>query len=152
MPLDRITAELLRKFNSGKNSKGFWKDTELSPGSYRHSVTVTIEGTLTKGEPGTSKRRNDQGSASIVRYLLDRLNPDEFNALARDLVGIRHGEFAHKDDVLFAKRLDVIMPVRKIARAGSARFDGRCIVEDCNQEPSEESQGITGLTLVVGGE
>lgn len=148
--IDLVTSEILRKFNSGKNAEELKSDTPLGAGTWQHSVTVTIEGTLVKKEAGTADVRNNQGCADIVRYLLDRLNPDEFNALARDLVNIRHGEFDHKDDTLFAQRLDVIMPKRTVQRAGRTEFHGRCIIEDMHDAPSEESQGVKGLTLVMG--
>jgi hypothetical protein len=126
--MDAITAIALQKFNQGKNASHFKAD--LAAGTYPIEVTCTLLGVVRRGEPGVTKRRNDSGSAHIVRYLLDRLNSIEFRELLENLDDIRKGAFEHDDDDCFDRRIEQIMPYREIPRSGSTRFDGELILED----------------------
>jgi hypothetical protein len=133
-----IELEVLRKFNSGKNAATF--DNELQPGTYPVQMTVTIEGNLHKGNPGTTKRRDTSGSAHIVRYLLDRINEATYNCLIREIDNIRKGEFTVKNG---KSRYET-------PRAGSTRVQGQVVVEDIVDTPTYEDL-TPGLKLVEGG-
>jgi hypothetical protein len=146
--MDALTLETLRKFNQGKNSTHF--DNSLGPGIYNVQFTTTLLGVLRKGKPSKPKRRNDSGSANIVRYLLDRLNPTEFAALANAIDSIRKGEYPRKQSPLYQTRLDLIMPIRELHRAGSTRFDGELILEDVQDSPTAFPETTKGLKIVSG--
>mgnify|MGYP003155480402 CR=1 FL=1 len=126
--MDAITKVALQKFNQGKNASCF--KAELEPGIYNIQFTATLLGVLRKGKPGRCRRRDDSGSAHIVRYLLDRLSYQEYHALVADLTNIRAGRFQHKDNAMFDARLDIVMPYIERPRSGSTRFDGELILED----------------------
>jgi hypothetical protein len=146
MTLDPVTALTLAKFAQNKNATHFKAD--LAAGSYPVDLTVSLLGTLTRGIPGVTTRRNDSGSRHIVRYLLDRLNDLEFSVLHRDLADIRKGNFEVKFPHQYDNRLNKIMPYRDIPRQGNTRFDGELIVENVPEEPTAYSDVVTGLNIV----
>mgnify|MGYP003626983568 FL=1 len=146
MKVTDIELEALRKFNSGKNAAPL--KNNLEPGTYPVKLTVTLEGELFKGEPGLTSRRNDTGSANIVRYLLDRLNDLEFSVMHRDLEEIRKGQFKVKFQNQYEKRLELTMPYREFPRAGSTKFNGQVIVEEVGQDLSQSQTFNSGLMLI----
>ena len=149
MQVPDMYLETLRKFNNGKNADALANDLEA--GTYPIKMTVTIEGQLKKGEAGISNRRNDGGSAHIVRYLLDRINDVTFDRLVADLGDIRKGKFEVKNgQSKFEQRLNDIMPYREIPRSGSTKFDGLITLEDVDVYDNLETE--KGLKLVQGGE
>ena len=144
-----IELEVLRKFNSGKTAATF--DNELQPGTSPAQMTVTIEGNLHKGNPGTTKRRDTSGSAHIVRYLVDRINEATYNCLIRESDNIRKGEFTVKNGKSrYEGRISAVMPYTETPRAGSTRFQGQVVVEDIVDTPTYEDL-TPGLKLVEGG-
>lgn len=145
--MDPLTLETLRKFNHGKNAAHF--ENSLRPGIYNVQLTTTLLGVLKKGKPGTHKRRNDSGSAHIVRFLLDRLNTNEFADLAHQITAIRKGQVQPKPSPLYTTRLELIMPIRELSRAGSTRFDGELIIEDVQDSPTAFPEFTNGLTIVT---
>ena len=148
MQVPAMYLETLRKFNNGKNADALTND--LDAGTYPIRMTVTIEGQLKKGEPGVSNRRNDGGSAHIVRYLLDRINDVTYDRLLTDLDDIRKGRFEVKNgQSKFEQRLNDVMPYRAIARSGSTKFDGQLTLEDMDVYNNVETE--KGLKLVQGG-
>lgn len=149
MQVPAMYLETLRKFNNGNNAEALANDLEA--GTYPIKMTVTIEGQLKKGEAGVSNRRNDGGSAHIVRYLLDRINESTYNCLVRDLDKIRKGKFEVKNgQARFDGRLSAVMPYREIQRSGSTKFDGLVTLEDVDVYDNTETE--KGLKLVQGGE
>ena len=149
MKVTDLELEALRKFNSGKNAKPLAND--LEPGKYPVKLTVTLEGELSKGEPGMYSRRNDSGAANIVRYLLDRINDVTFERMRADLDSIRAGEFTVKyGQETYERRLELIMPHREFPRAGSTAFRGQVVVEDIGTDMDTTQGVLTGLKLVGG--
>lgn len=144
--MDAITAIALQKFNQGKNAQCF--KAEIQPGIYNVQFTATLLGVLRKGKPGQTRRRDDSGSAHIVRYLLDRLSPSEFHALVTDLTDIRKGHFTHKNSAMFDARLELVMPYIERPRSGSTRFDGELILEDVDSNTPAIPEIERGLRVV----
>ena len=144
--MDPITKVALQKFNQGKNADHF--KAEIEPGIYNVQFTATLLGVLRKGKPGRTRRRDDSGSAHIVRYLLDRLAPSEFNALVADLANIRKGKFEHKNSAMFDARLDIVMPYIERPRSGSTRFDGELVLEDVDTNTPAIPEIERGLRVV----
>jgi|TARA_R110001583_G_scaffold30466_2_gene105264 hypothetical protein len=146
-----IQKELLRTFSAGKNARLFKAETPIEPGTYNTAVTVTIEGTVTKKEPTQSNQRTTTGSANIVRYLLDRINDVTFSRLERDIEQIRKGKFDVKyGQENYARRIDLIMPKTTAIRSGATSFNGFCIVEDVDINPSTEAIEQDGMRLIIG--
>ena len=145
MNITALELEALRKFNSGKNADPFKND--LEPGTYTVKLTVTLEGELQKGEPGITRRRNDSGSANIVRYLLDRINEATYARLLTDIDEIRKGNFDVKGPKDFARRLEHVMPYRQFPRSGSTRFNGQLFIEDI-ETPTPPEEVPKGLRIV----
>lgn len=147
--MDPITTIALQKFNQGKNAAHFKAD--LDAGTYPVEVTCTLLGIVRRGKPGVTKRRNDSGSAHIVRYLLDRLNSIEFRELLENLDDIRKGKFEHEDDDCFDRRIEQIMPYREIPRTGSTQFDGELIIEDFDTTTTAIPETTRGLRVITQG-
>lgn len=148
--MDDIQKEMLRTFSAGKNARQLKTKEPLEPGTYQGALTVTIEGALTKKPPTVSNTNNTAGSAYIVRYLLDRLNEAEFNALRTNIAEIRKGKFTPKNEATYAERIDAIMPRTESVRSGATSFDGFCIVEDVDINPSNEALEQDGMRLIIG--
>ena len=149
MKITDLELEALRKFNSGKNAKPLAND--LEPGTYPVKLTITLEGELSKGEPGMYSRRNDSGAANIVRYLLDRINDVTFERMRADLDSIRAGKFTVKyGQQAYERRLELIMPHREFPRAGSTAFRGQVVVEDIGTDMDTTQEFPAGLKLVGG--
>tara|TARA_R100001443_G_scaffold46444_1_gene59287 strand:- start:45 stop:491 length:447 start_codon:yes stop_codon:yes gene_type:complete len=147
MKVEDLQLEVLRKFNAGRNSKSLAND--LPPGTYPIEMTVNIAGTLQKGKPSTSNRRNDTGSAHIVRYLLDRINDATYDRMLADIDNIRKGKYEHKEPEEYQRRLDRLMPYRTVPRAGPTSFNGQVIIEDI-PEPNTDAVYDQGLKLIGG--
>ena len=147
--MDPITAIALQKFNQGKNASHFKAD--LPPGTYPIEVTCTLMGVVRRGSPGVTRRRNDSGSAHIVKYLLDRLDSIEFRNLVENLDDIRKGKFEHDDDDRFERRIEHVMPYRAIPRAGSTQFDGELIIEDFDTTSPAIPETSRGLRVITQG-
>ncbi len=146
-----IQKELLRTFSAGKNARLFKAETPLEPGTYNTAVTVTIEGTVTKKPPTQSNQRTTAGSVNIVRYLLNRINDVTFSRLESDLEQIRKGHFDIKyGKEKYERRIDAIMPRTTSVRSGATSFDGFCIVEDVDINPSIEAIEQDGMRLIMG--
>ena len=156
MEVTDIQLEALRKFNSGRNADALAND--LDPGNYPVKLTVTLEGQLSKGNPGITSSRNTTGAANLLRYLLDRINESTYQCMARDLDAIRKGEFEVKNGTSrYDERLNTVMPHREYPRAGSTKFNGTVTVEDIDQNPDIEytNKGLalyqaTGVQYVQG--
>ncbi len=144
--MNPITKAALQKFNQGKNAECF--KAELEPGIYPVEVTCTLLGVLRRGKPSVTKRRNDSGSAHIVRYLLDRLTPSQYTALLDNLADIRKGRFDHADHGWFDHRIEQIMPYIERPRSGSTRFDGELIIEDVDTTTPAIPEVQRGLRVV----
>jgi len=117
--MDAITKVALQKFNQGKNAEHF-----------------------------AARRRDDSGSANIVRYLLDRLSATEYHALVANLHDIRKGRFEHKNERTYEARLDIVMPYKERPRSGSTRFDGELILEDVDSNTPAIPEIARGLRVV----
>ena len=144
--MDPITKVALQKFNQGKNAEHF--AAEIQPGIYNIQFTATLLGVLRKGTPGQTRRRDDSGSANIVRYLLDRLSATEYHALVAHLHDIRKGRFEHKNSRTYEARLDIVMPYKERPRSGSTRFDGELILEDIDTNTPAIPEVERGLRVV----
>tara|TARA_R100001443_G_scaffold28822_5_gene42051 strand:- start:11701 stop:12144 length:444 start_codon:yes stop_codon:yes gene_type:complete len=147
--MDPITTIALQKFNQGKNASHFKAD--LDAGTYPVEVTCTLLGVVRRGKAGVTKRRNDSGSAHIVRYLLDRLTPSQYTALLDNLTDIRKGRFEHADHGWFDHRIEQIMPYREIPRTGSTQFDGELIIEDYDTTTTAIPETTRGLRVITQG-
>ena len=108
-------------------------------------------GVVRRGSPGVTRRRNDSGSAHIVKYLLDRLDSIEFRNLVENLDDIRKGKFEHDDDDRFERRIEHVMPYREIPRAGSTQFDGELIIEDFDTTSPAIPETSRGLRVITQG-
>lgn len=148
MKVSDIELEALRKFNSGKNAGSLTNN--LRPGIYPVRFTVTLEGELRKGSPGTSKQRNRAGVANILRFLLDRINTATYDCLVDDLEQIREGQFTVKQPKQYAERLEQIVPYREYSTSGATRFNGQVIVEDVDIQPQVQDMA-PGLKLIEQG-
>ena len=147
--MDPITTIALQKFNQGKNAEHFKAD--LDAGTYPVEVTCILLGVVRRGKAGVTKRRNDSGSAHIVRFLLDRLTPSQYTALLENLPDIRKGRFDHADHGWFDHRIEQIMPYREIPRAGSTQFDGELIIEDFDTTTTAIPETTRGLRVITQG-
>ena len=144
---DAATLEILKKFNANKNAAALTND--LEPGTYERTITVTISGSLTKGEPKVTRPRDRKGVSHIVHWALDRMTDAEFNALLRDLDEVKAGKYKPKSGA-YVGRIDAIMPIVESVAAGSVSFNDALVYVDAEVEgrlDTEDGRG-KGLTVI----
>ena len=148
MSIDPVALAALAKFNQNKNASHF--PTDIEPGTYPVDLKISLLGTVKKGMPGVTRRRNDSGSKHIARFLLDHATPSTIQYLLDNLPEIRKGNFTVFDSQRLEKTMNLVMPYREIPRQGSTRFDGELILEDVDLTPEAIPETTTGLRVIAG--
>jgi hypothetical protein len=141
-----IVRAALAKFNQNKNAKHF--EHTLQPGVYPVEATFTLLGSVRRGQDTTYNRRDDSGSKHIVQYLLDVIDEDTYNALARNIDTIRRGKYPLTTNTArLHGRMAAIMPLRERKRTGPTTFTGDVILEDLDLNPLAIPNTPNSLTV-----
>ena len=148
MTIDPIALAALAKFNQNKNAKQF--PTDVDPGTYPIDISFSLLGTLSKGSPGMSMRRDSSGPKHLVKFLLDHIDEPIYQYLVERLPRIRKGDFSVFNHPRLEQRINEVMPWKESPRAGSTSFVGELIIEDIDKEPSAFSDVASGLRIVQG--
>ena len=148
MTIDPIVLTALAKFNQNKNAKHFKAD--LDPGTYPVDLSFHLLGTVSRGLPGLTRKRDLSGSKHIAAFLLDHCTAEVYEYLVHNLSHIRKGNILSNRPERLEERMDQIMPYREYIRQGSTSFTGELIVEDVNTEPDAYTSVTDGLRIVSG--
>tara|TARA_R110001583_G_scaffold93408_1_gene236290 strand:+ start:147 stop:590 length:444 start_codon:yes stop_codon:yes gene_type:complete len=124
----------LLKFNSGKNAKAITASGDgsaLEPGVHAVSLTVTIEGTMSKAPDNDYTRTSFPKGDKAFEIALSKVNAATRAAIVEAVKDVqRGGTFVPPDEV--AAAMADLTQTTTASRKGAAVFGGSVVVEDCD--------------------